>query len=184
MDFSEAMKTELTKKAVKKGRHQLQVLNRAKGVALKVHYELAEQEALKEMKLYRNLPLFTTALGVYLGNGDKNTKNLVRLTSTDPSVLLVWLQFLLQLCGVSKDKISLALFIYPDLDEVKCRRYWSRKLGVKKFHTTQVLAERSDVSKKSYGSCSIVLTDTYLKKKIQVWIDHLPEMVLNTVPKK
>lgn len=183
VDFSEAIRAELTKKAIKKGRHHLQELNKARGVALKVHYELAEEEALKEMKLYRNVPLFTAAVAAYWGEGDKLSKHHVRITNTDPKMLKMFLQFLLTLCKADKKRISLALFLYEDLDEDKCKRYWSRQVGLNKFHKTQVLPSRNKTKKLPYGTAAIVLTDAYLKRKMNIWIDQLSEMVLNTVPK-
>lgn len=184
VDFSEAIRSELTKKAAKRSGRQLQELNRVRGIALSVQYEQAEKEALKEMKLYRNLPLFTTALAVYWGEGDKRSRNQVRVTNTDSAMLKVFIAFLQEVCGVDKSKIRLALFIYNDLDETKCKRFWKRQLGSYDFHKTQVLPGKHKTKRLPHGVCTIVVSNTYLKKKILLWIDQLPEMVLNTVPKK
>ena len=184
VDFSEAIREELTKAAAKKSSRHIQSLNRTRGIALKVQYELAEKEALKEMKLYRNVPLFTAAVAAYWGEGDKQSRHQLRMTNTDPEMLKIFVTFLRQICGVSDDKIRLAIFIYTDLDEETCKRYWRRKLGVKQFHKTQVLPSRHKTKKLTHGVCTIVVSNTYLKKKLDTWIDQLPEMVLNTVPKK
>ena len=184
VDFSTAIRSELSKRATKKGAQHLRELNRVRGIALQVHYELAEKEALKEMELFRRIPLFTAALAAYWGEGDKTTKNQVRITNTDPRMLHLFLQFLLHICQADKHKISLALFLYEDLDEAKCKRYWTKHVGIKKFHKAQILPGRHKTKKIPYGVATVVLTDSYLKRKLQVWIDHLPEMVLNTVPQK
>lgn len=184
VDFSEAIREELTKEAAKKGRKQLESLNRVRGIALKVKYELAEKEAQKEMQQFRNIPLFTTALGLYWGEGDKVSKNQIRITNTDPNMLVVFLDFLQKLCGVEKENIRLALFIYEDLNEAKCKRYWKRKLKIHVFHKTQILPSRHKTKRLPYGVCTIVVSNTYLKVKMNTWIDHLPEMVLNTVPQR
>lgn len=184
VDFSEAIRKELTKNAIKKGRLRLQGLNRVRGVALKVQYEIAEKEALKELELYRNIPLFSAAIAAYWGEGDKATKHHIRITNTDAKMLKMFLQFLLQICNTDKSRISLALFLYKDLNETKCKKFWSKEVGLKKFHKTQFLPSRHKTKKLPHGIASIVLTDSYLKRKMHVWIDHLPEMVLNTVPKR
>lgn len=80
--------------------------------------------------------------------------------------------------------MRLAIFIYPDLDGAACERYWSRKLGIKKLHKTQMLPSRSKKERLPHGVCTIVVCNTYLKVKMNTWIDHLTEMVLNTVPQK
>ena len=182
VDFSAAIKEELTKKANKRNAVRIRKLNRVRGVALDVHYELAEKEACKEMKLYRNIPLFSAALAAYWGEGDKVTRNHIRISNSDPQLLHMFLQFLLTLCSADRSRISVALFLYEDLDEAKCKRYWSRQIGLRKFHKTQILPSRHKTKRLPYGTASIVLTDSYLKRKIMFWIDHLPEMVLNTVP--
>ena len=184
VDFSTAIRAELTKKANKKGARHLRELNRVRGIALAVQYETAEKEALKEMELFRRIPLFTAVLVAYWGEGDTATKNQIRITNTDPKMLHLFVQFLLHICQADKDRISIALFLYKDLDEAKCKRYWSRQIGLKKFHKSQILPGRHNTKKTPYGVATIVLTDAYLKRKLQVWIDHLPEMVLNTVPQK
>lgn len=184
VDFSEAIRDELTKTAAKNNGQRLKELGRVRGIALAVQYEQAEKEALKDMKLYRNIPLFTTALGLYWSEGDKTSKATIRVGNTNPALLQVFMAFLTSMCGVPREKIALALHIYPDLDAAKCQRYWSRQLGVKHFHKTQVLPSRRTSERSPYGTCTIVVTNTYLKKKLHVWIDQLPEMVLNTVPQK
>lgn len=183
VDFSEAIRAELTKKAVKKSTKHITELNRVRGIALGVHYEMAEKEALKEMKLFRNVPLFTTALALYWGEGDKMSKNQIRITNTDPRMLRIFVAFLDKFCGIQREKIRLALFRYPDLSEQKCKRYWSRELGITTFHKTQVLPSRQKTKRLPHGICTVVVSNTFLKKKIDTWIDHLPEMVLNTVPR-
>jgi len=182
VDFSKAIRSELTKQATKKGAVHLRELHKVRGAALAVRYDLAEKEALKEMELYRRIPLFTTAIAMYWSEGDTYGRNQVRLTSTDPAMLKIFVTFLGTICGIPKDKIHLALFIYPDLSEVKCKRFWAKELGASSFYKTQVLAARKNTKKVSYGLCSVVVSDTYLKRKIMLWIDRLPEMVLNTVP--
>lgn len=184
VDFSEAIRSELTKAATKKSSRRLKELNRVRGIALAVQYENAEKEALKEMKLYRNIPLFTTAIACYWGEGDKATKGLVRLANTDPKMIQIFKCFLTELCGVSEEAIRGALYLYEDLEEKKCKKYWTKQTGIKKFHKTQILPSRHKTRRLEYGTFTILVTNTYLKRKMLYWIDHLPEMVLNTVPKR
>ncbi|MDA8596779.1 helix-turn-helix domain-containing protein [Candidatus Pacebacteria bacterium] len=184
VDFSEAIRAELTTAARKKSSLRLQELNKTRGIALSVQYEVAEKEALKEMKLYRNLPLFTTALSLYWTDGDQRSRNHVRLSSTDPAKLLIFIKFLTELCGVRKDKLRLALFIHRGANESTSKRFWTRKLGTLPYYATQTVGSASAAQKHPHGVCSVVLSNSITKKKLSVWIDQLPEMVLNTVPKK
>ncbi|MEL6803532.1 MAG: hypothetical protein AAFO91_07115, partial [Bacteroidota bacterium] len=112
VDFSEAIRGELTKQAIKKSTRRLKTLSRVRGAALEAQYELAEKEARKELQLYRNMPLFTAALGIYWGEGDITTRHRIRVGSSDPNILRVFVAFLTELCGVQKGKICLVLYVY------------------------------------------------------------------------
>ena len=182
VDFSEAIKSELTKQAVKKGRRHLMELNRVRGVALGVQYELAEKEALKELRSFRNIPLFVATIAAYWGEGHKHNKNQLRLTNTDPKMLHMFVVFLDKFCSITAEQLRLAIFIYNDLDEQKCKRYWSKRTGIKKFHKVQVLPGRHKERRLPYGTATVVVMNSVIARKMSIWIDHLPEMVLNTVP--
>lgn len=184
VDFSKAIREELTKVANKKAAKHLRELNRTRGIALEVQYEMAEKEALKEMKLYRNVPLFSACIATYRSVGLLAHKNQLRLTNTDPELLRMFVVFLERFCGISQTDLRLAVFIYKDLDEKKCKRYWSRKTGIKTFHKTQILLGQHKTKRLAYGTATVVLTNSIVARKMNTWIDHLPEMVLNTVPQK
>jgi hypothetical protein len=98
-------------------------------------------------------------------------------------MLLLFIEFLVRFCGVSRENIKGAIFIYPDLDEYTCKKYWEKETGLSSFHKTMVLPSRHKTKKLQYGTCSVIVSNTYLKKKILLWIDQLPKIVLNTVSK-
>lgn len=180
VDFSEAVKSQLSKESYEAGRRRLVDLNAARGVLLKAHYEQAEKEALDELRRYAANPLFVTAVSAYWGEGDK-TKNghQVRLVNTDPRMLAVFKRFLIEICGVEEEKMRAAMYIYGNLDEQTCKHYWAGHLGTLKFHKTMVLPGKHKTRRVQYGMLSLVVCSTYLKRKMLVWIDHLPEIVLN-----
>lgn len=182
VDFSEEIKHNLTKRAIDKSTIHIQNLNNARGDTLRALYQRAEDEAHEELKTYVHNPLFLYMMAAYWGEGDKATKHHIRLINTDPKMLKMFYIFLLETCNIKEDTISGALFLYEDLNEEKCKEYWMKEVGIKKFHKTQILPSRHKTKKLPYGTCSIVTTNTYFKKKLLLWIDQLPEMVLNMVP--
>ena len=184
VDFSKAIKEELIKKAKKKSSRHLTQLNKTRGIALSVQYELAEKEALKELQTFRNVPLFVASIAAYWGEGHKHNKNQLRLTNTDPNMLKMFVFFLEKFCDVSVENMRLAIFIYKDLDEAKCKRFWSKHTEIKHFHKVQVLPGRHKTKRLPHGTATVVVTNSIVARKMQLWIDQLPEMVLNTVPKK
>ncbi len=184
VDFSEDIKRSLVEQNYVNGRKHLEFLNKVRGDLLEAYYQQAKKEAVCDLEKNIHNPLFVSAIAAYWGEGDKASKNHIRITNTDPQMLQLFLKFLLQICKIDKARISIALFLYEDLDEEVCKRYWSKNLGFNKYHKTQILPSRHKSKKLPYGTATVVLTDSYLKKKMIVWIDQLPKMVLNMVPKR
>lgn len=181
VDFLEDIKLTVAKQAQLKSTARLRLLHKVRGDLLKAHYIQAEIEAKKELSENIHNPLFVSAVVAYWGEGDKATSSIVRLANTDPKMIKLFLDFLILFCAVPKDKIRGALYIYEDLDDVICRQYWSKMTGIEHFHKTMVLPSRHKTKKLPYGTCTVLVSNTYLKRKMLFWIDQLPEIVLNTV---
>lgn len=179
VDFSQAIKTQLTARAQKESTKRLQAWNTIRGVGLKAHYEHARTEALQEMEIFWDDPLFVSAVTAYWGEGDKLSKNQLRMTNTDPEMLRIFCTFLRKRCNLPKEKMRIALFLYVDLDEKTCKQFWSQKIGITNFHKTMVLPSRHKTKRLPHGICTLVVSNTYLKQKMLVWIDQLPKIVLN-----
>ena len=179
VDFSEEIRQSLTKKAIEDSTKRLHELNKIRGDSLVATYEIAEKEALSELKKYIGNPLFVSGVVAYWGEGDKSSGRLVRLANTDPQMIKLFSKFLTTFCSVPNNKLRGALYTYADLDEVVCKKYWKKHTGLKHFHKTQVLPSCHKTKKLSYGTCTILVANTYLKRKMLVWIDHLSKMVLN-----
>jgi transcriptional regulator with XRE-family HTH domain len=179
--FSEEIRKSLTLNASLESTSRLHKLNKIRGDSLDSYYNRAMIEATLELEMHKNNPLFIAAISAYWGEGDKRSRNNVRLINTDPIMLLLFIEFLTKFCSVPKENIKAALFIYPDLDESVCRKYWEKEIGIYNFHKTMVLPGRHKTNKLQYGTCSVIVSNTYLKKKMLLWIDQLPKIVLNTV---
>ena len=179
--FSEEIRKSLTVNASAASTTRLHKLNKVRGDNLDAFYHRAMIEATLELEMHKNNPLFIAAISAYWGGGDIRSRNNVRLINTDPLMLVLFIEFLTKFCSVPKESIKAALFIYPDLDEAVCRKYWQKETGISSFHKTMVLPSLHKTKKLQYGTCSVIVSNTYLKKKILLWIDQLPKIVLNTV---
>ncbi|MBX2866478.1 hypothetical protein KTR10_00750 [Candidatus Kaiserbacteria bacterium] len=178
MSFSEEIKKQLRKEAQGVSIERIERLNRVRGEKLDALYARAQEEARAEAGKYAFNPLFVAAVAAYWGEGDKKSKNHVRLTNTDPKMIALFRKFLLEICKIPDEKIKGALFIYEDLDEAACKEYWARETGITQFHKTMILPKPKDETHVSYGTCSLIVSNTYLKTKMKVWIDQLPEIIL------
>ena len=183
VDFSEEIKRSITAQAQTKSTARLVVLNKARGDILQAHYAQADIEAAEELNQNIYNPLFISGVTAYWGEGDKLTRNQVRLANTDPQMINLFINFLVIFCHIPKDKLRLALHIYEDLDDLECRNYWSKTTGLEHFHKSMVIPSRHKTRRLPYGTCTIITTNTYLKKKLLLWIDQMPKIVLNMVLK-
>jgi transcriptional regulator with XRE-family HTH domain len=181
-DFSEAIKRYLNEQNIIKGTERLRTLHKIRGASLDAHYEQARIEAANDLQKYIHNPLFVAAIASYWGEGDKAKNGQVRLANTDPKMIKLFSDFLTTFCAVPKHKLRGALYIYPNLDEEACKKFWIKETGLQHFHKTMVLPSRHKTRRLPYGTCTILVSNTYLKKKMLFWIDQLPEMVLNMVP--
>jgi len=181
-DFSEAIKKSLNEQSIIKGTERLRSLHKTRGALLDAYYEQAREEAAAELKKNINDPLFVSAIAAYWGEGDKAKNGQVRLANTDPKMIKLFSDFLTTFCSVPEHKLRGALYIYPNLDEETCKKFWKKETGLTHFHKTMVLPNRHKTKRLPYGTCTILVSNTYLKKKMLFWIDQLPEMVLNMVP--
>jgi hypothetical protein len=182
VDFSEDIKKTITKQANQENSIRLKHLNKARGDILAAHYIQAEREAIEELKENFNNPLFVAGIMLYWGEGDKLHKNHTRFTNTDPEMLKLFITFLKQFGKFSDNDMRLAVFLYEDLNIEDCVTYWTKQTGISKVHKPMILPSRDKKRRLSHGTASVIIMNTYFKKKLMLWIDQLPKMVLNTVP--
>lgn len=132
-------------------------------------------QAIKEFpKLVKN-SLFIAGLMLYWGEGDSNPKNPVRLTNTNPKMIRLYTKFLIEIIKIPKEKIRVALILYPDLSEKQCLNFWSKinNLPKSQFLKTQFIRGRHPTRRLLNGICMIILNSRHLKEKFLIWIDLL-----------
>ena len=96
---------------------------------------------MTEYKHYRTNPLFIAGLMLYVVNGDNSDTSVIRITSTRMETHKVFIKFITEFLGVPREKLRFWLILYPDLNEEKCFRAWSKKIAIPmtKFHKSQVI---------------------------------------------
>ena len=144
-------------------------------------YEEARLEGQKEMKIFKDDPIFIAALMLYLGEGDKSLKgHSLRMANIDPAVLNIFIKFLQQFCKVDYNKIKFWLLCYPDHDVGLCENWWSENLGLPKdhFYKTQIIQGRHKSKKLPYGVGNITIGGKQLKVKVLRWIELMCQELL------
>ncbi len=67
-------------------------------------------------------------LGLFWGEGNKRSKNSVRLGNTNPAIIRNFLKFLLELFKVDKEKLRFGLQVFSDMPKEKVLNFWLNEL--------------------------------------------------------
>ncbi len=171
--WSVKVKEENQKRAARDNSKRISLLNKARGNQYKKMYAEAERLAVLEYKHYKHNPLFIAGLMLYVGEGDNTDNHVIRIANSRMDVHRIFIKFSTEYLGVPHEKIRFWLLLYPDLDEIKCIKAWSRKLGlsVGHFHKNQVIEGRSKKRTLHFGVGNTIIGGTAMKKKLLKWIE-------------
>lgn len=126
---------------------------------------------IREIKTLEDAKLFGLGIGIYWGEGNKTSKHAVRVTNTDPQILLNFIHFLEVICGVRKQKISFSIVCFNDSDVAKVKNYWSKVFSVsgEKFGKIVQIPPQGKGTykhKSINGVCTVSVHNIKLKKWI------------------
>lgn len=131
-----------------------------------------------------NMPGFRDFICMYIGEGYKRNRNTVSISNSDPQVISLANHWLRKL-GRGK-KIKFAVQYHADQDLERLRRFWACRVGVdqediklqRKSNSNQ-LKGRKWHSK--WGVLSVTVHDTYLRSRLQAWINRVTESWLDSI---
>jgi len=175
-DWSSEIAVRLSEKARIEHKVRILKLNKVRGDRLNQVYHRAELEAVADFAKLKYHPLFVAGLMIYWGEGNKLSKSRVSIANTEPAMINVFVDFLINVCQLHKNKIRVWLLLYPDLDDNKCRSFWIKNAGLEEnsFTKSMVIKGKQTNSRRlTYGVCNLGVSSAYLKRKILVWIDLL-----------
>ncbi len=175
--WSENIKKTLTEQSKEKSIIRIRALNKTRGAHLQRVYQDARNEAKIEFQKLKYHPLFIAGLMLYWGEGEKISRNHVRITNVDSKMIRLFLNFLINICQIDKKKIRANIFIYKDLNGDTCRKYWIQNAGLlaEQFTKDIVLPSRHLTKRVPQGVCTITVSSSYLKEKMLTWLDLISE---------
>jgi hypothetical protein len=181
IEWSKEMAVRLAAQAQIRSTARIVELDRIRGQHLTRAYEEARAEARDDLEALKYNPLFIAGLMLYWGEGDKLTKQTVKITNTDPGLIRLYVFFLTNACGIPVEKIKAQVLIYPDLNEADSVQYWAEQSGLSAAHFSKcsTINGRHKTRKLGHGVCMIVVSSTYLKVKILEWLRLLPKELMN-----
>jgi len=145
--------------------------------AMKRKYRLLREAAYRQgVEEYASLatePTFRDFVCLYIGEGYKRSRNRVALSNSDPLVVLHSTRWMRRL---SDRAPFFYLQHHADQDPERLVSFWSELLDappedfrVQRKSNSNQLAGRTWRSR--YGVLSVAISDTYLRARLQAWID-------------
>lgn len=173
LPFSEEITKSNKSIAAKDNKKRMASINKARTAERSKQYNEIVRLAEIEYKNYSTSPLFIAGLMLYVSEGDNTHARLIRLANSRADIHRIFIDFLIAYLGVDKKKIRFWILLYPDLDEVTCMKFWSKKTGVSvsQFYKNQVIQGRSKNRPLHFGVGNTIIGSTLLKKKLNKWIE-------------
>jgi len=129
---------------------------------------------IKNVATVEDAELFGLGLGLYWGEGNKKSKNSIRLGNTDPRIIKTFLRFLINLFRIKKKKLRFGLQIFDDMNEKEMLKFWTNQLkefniSREQFFKVTVTPSRSlgtYKEKSKFGVMTVHFCNTKLKNLI------------------
>jgi len=96
-----------------------------KGLQTQRFRKRVRQEAKREIVNINRDNLWHIGTALYLAEGGKKQKQ-VQITNSDPRVIKLIMRWLIATCKVNPYNIRAAVRVYPDIEEDKAIKFWSR----------------------------------------------------------
>jgi hypothetical protein len=120
---------------------------------------------------------------LYLGEGGKTRRGMVRLSNSDPLVIKIMMRFFREICNVQKSKFRGGVHTFTHTDLKKTVKYWSKisQIPKKQFYKTYVKPSSASLQKRNtlpFGTFDIYVCDTRLFLTIMGWIEKIKELTV------
>lgn len=152
---------------------------------------LANEQAKRQLVINKAKEDFTSIspeqlklIGVilYLGEGGKTRRGMVRLSNSDPEIIKIMMRFFREVCRVPESKFRGHIHTFSHADVEKTEKYWAKITGIsrKQFFKTYIKPSSASLQKRTtlpFGTCDVNVLDTKLFLTIMGWIEKIKDLV-------
>jgi hypothetical protein len=170
------------KNALNKNGHSIDAIEKRRVSRLantSARHQIIYDAALKEASLLKTNILWSVGVALYWGEGGKS-QNLVRLSNSDPDVIVTMMKFFKKICNVPPEKFRGHINTFEHSDVKNTEKYWSDISGIpldQFFKTYQKNSSASLYKRNTLpnGTLQIYVLDTNLYFRIIGWMDYLKQ---------
>lgn len=148
-DWSNRITIRHADQSAERAKERMIKMNMVRNLKLQYQYALVVKEAEKQYAIYKNEPLFWKGLMLYVGHGDKKTRSVLKISSSEFYIHKVFMQFCLAYLEVPREKFRCCLLLYPHNNKEIALKTWSDELNLdsRYFYKTQVIKRRESASR-------------------------------------
>jgi hypothetical protein len=147
--------------------------NRAMQANYRVRREQAYALGLAQYRELLVVPTFRDFVALYIAEGYKRNRNVVSIGNSDERVVAMAAGWL---CSLSTRGPAYSLQYHADLDLSELRQHWGTVLAIdgetirlqRKSNSGQL---KGRTWRSRYGVLAVTVNDTYLRARLQAWID-------------
>lgn len=145
------------------------------------YFEEVYEKVKKDICKLNKRDLFLAGLFLYWGEGSKTERYTTAMSNTDPDILKYFLLWL-ELMKIPKNKISIDLQIYADMNKNTEINFWSNTLCLPKTAIRSVRVKKSNLSGLTYkkgfnhGTCHVKVYNRDLKDYILMSLKYLRQI--------
>lgn len=134
--------------------------------------------SLKNKLTAKQKILKMVGITLYWGEGYKTEKSHgIDLANSDVTMVLVFLRFLREICGVDKKRLHVLLYCYANQDQNKLLAFWSKETRVPLTQFSKPYVRKdfnhAMLDKMPYGMVHIRYSDKKLLRVMKEWIEEL-----------
>lgn len=124
-------------------------------------------------------------LFLYWAEGSKTRKFTIGLTNTNPSMLVIFIQWL-KFFDVPKSRIKIHLHLYSDMNIKKQMNFWSKTLNVPISQFRKPYIKKTTLSSITYtngfgqGTCSVIVDNGVLSAQVIMGIQYIQDNLLKS----
>ena len=143
---------------------------------------LVISNAKKEITNISQEDLKYIGIALYLGEGGKTKRGVVRLTNSDPAIIRIIMRFFREICCVPENKFRRHIHTFSKSNSKKAEIYWSEvsKIPINQFYKTYVKTSIAGQNKRNtlpYGTVDVSINDTQLFLRITGWMEKVKELI-------
>lgn len=140
-------------------------------------------EAKKDFTNISSDQLKLIGIILYLGEGGKTSRSMVRLANSDPLVIKIMMKFFREICNVPDNKFRASVHTFQHANVQQTVKYWSKISGIPigQFFKTYVKPSAASLQKRNtlpFGTFDIYVCDTRLFLTIMGWIEKIKELTI------